>query len=224
MVTSLRSSVVRRPSTTKIGSRSLVITPSTRGALDSPWVTVASMPAWGGRGWSGERGVRGRGPCQAHVSVASSSPVPSPPLITSTCRALLLSVCGRPLAPRVRTGHRRRPGLLPPPSGQLTRLRVELVRPPPGRRQQRGAAEDGSDETEQTTDADEDRASDHESGVELRPRLGRFDACQVAAFTVSHDRIIGGALARGRGGGTCGDPPRGGAEPAPWQVIACRIG
>ena len=109
---------------------------------------------------------------------------------------LLLSVCSRPLAPRVRTGHRRRPGLLPPPLGQLTRLRVELVRSPLGRGQQRGAAEDGSDETEQTTDADEDRASDHESGVELRPRLGRFDACQVAAFNVSHDRIIGGSHRR----------------------------
>ena len=53
---------------------------------------------------------------------------------------LLLSVCSRPLAPRVRTGHRRAPGLHPPPSGQLTRLRCELVHPPPGRRQQRVSA------------------------------------------------------------------------------------
>ena len=109
---------------------------------------------------------------------------------------LLLSVCSRPLAPRVCTGHRRALGLHPPPSGQLTRLRFELVHPPPGRCQQRGAAEDGSDETEQTTDPDEDRTPDHESGVELRPRLGRFDACQVAAFNVSHDRIIGGSHRR----------------------------
>src|SRR5664279_2200276 len=144
---------------------------STRGRWTVPG-DVASMPAWwsrmerAGLTYGGAWAVPG--PRQPGIEQRSAYTAADHEHLPG----LLLSVCSRPLAPRVRTGHRRAPCLHPPPSGQLTRLRFSLVHPPPGRRRQRGAAEDGAGECEQTTDADEDRTSDHESGVELkRPRF-----------------------------------------------------
>src|SRR5664279_1458067 len=112
---------------------------STRGRWTVPG-DVASMPAW----WSRME--------RAGLTYGGAWAVPGPrhPGIEQRSAytaadhehlpGLLLSVCTRPLAPRVCTGHRRALGLHPPPSGQLTRLRFELVHPPPGRRQQRVSA------------------------------------------------------------------------------------
>jgi hypothetical protein len=64
------------------------------------------------------------------------------------------------------------PGLPPPELGGLAGRPLQLIHPPPGRRNDRGAEEQDATEPQETADSDERTSAHQESPVELNASLG----------------------------------------------------
>jgi hypothetical protein len=92
---------------------------------------------------------------------------------------------GRALAPRRHLGLARRPvppclgtcpgggpGLLPPELGDLAGRSLQLIHPPPGRRNGSGAEDQHASEPQETADPDECTSCHQETPVALNPVLG----------------------------------------------------